>query len=544
MDVYLFQLDSVRNSHAEIKTGQNALMEQMLVYGNTVVLTLNQLVDSMAFLQAIHDKDKFEVIKELINIGKIRVSSFIYTDENGRKRKYVSASDYFQSAIERIQADGENSKGKYHFSCCFIDEKDIVQVQLALNALRYSNPGIINDEIELIKAGKESEIVKSSETFFGYSNWDKEKKDQEIKVLHDIKRYVEVILLLSKNDNKTIPPRKNISCDHTMSGYLKRIQNIYANGSDKVHNKKDIQKDEQIQKLTQALQLLHKCEEEAEMSSTIDGNTFDPDKRSPWYRLIELKRAEMLENDVPDTEILTEYMQMIIDLCYNFTCEYSVSSINNSYSDKKDNINFQSEFENQLRNYIDLSDQHIFSWNENKSDISFVGTDNEEQNDWKTMWKIVKMNDDLENAMKKEISEKEQINAISNVNNVYAIPDNDPEAQKQYWQKLTRSGIRRERFSAIAYLLVFMLFQFFSNELQDLYNLGAAKLSRYFPGIPKTVGDLIIMIIMIVFLGFFTSWISKELNLPDILDSITLAKDSKHKNHLFKKAIEQSKERE
>lgn len=47
--VYLFELDSVRKSNAEIIEGQNTLYDEIVMNGNIVVLTYNQLVDSRVF---------------------------------------------------------------------------------------------------------------------------------------------------------------------------------------------------------------------------------------------------------------------------------------------------------------------------------------------------------------------------------------------------------------------------------------------------------------------------------------------------------------
>lgn len=47
--VYLFELDSVRNTNAEIEIGQKSLYNEIVVNGNVVVFTFNQLVDSRGF---------------------------------------------------------------------------------------------------------------------------------------------------------------------------------------------------------------------------------------------------------------------------------------------------------------------------------------------------------------------------------------------------------------------------------------------------------------------------------------------------------------
>ena len=53
--VYLFELDSVRATLREMEIGQQAMFEEIVVNGNRVVLSLNQLTDSQAFLAAVRD---------------------------------------------------------------------------------------------------------------------------------------------------------------------------------------------------------------------------------------------------------------------------------------------------------------------------------------------------------------------------------------------------------------------------------------------------------------------------------------------------------
>lgn len=51
--VYLFELDSVRKTDAEIIVGQRALYDEIVKNGNIVVLTYNQLIDSRTFFSRI-----------------------------------------------------------------------------------------------------------------------------------------------------------------------------------------------------------------------------------------------------------------------------------------------------------------------------------------------------------------------------------------------------------------------------------------------------------------------------------------------------------
>ncbi|MBE6747414.1 MAG: hypothetical protein E7558_08215 [Ruminococcaceae bacterium] len=51
--VYLFELDSVRKTDAEIIAGQRALYDEIVKNGNIVVLTYNQLIDSTHLLTVV-----------------------------------------------------------------------------------------------------------------------------------------------------------------------------------------------------------------------------------------------------------------------------------------------------------------------------------------------------------------------------------------------------------------------------------------------------------------------------------------------------------
>lgn len=74
--VYLFELDSVRDSDEEIIAGQAAIYDEIVRKGNTVVLTYNQLVDSRAFFSLMTDEAYYRNILQLFEQGCIRISQF------------------------------------------------------------------------------------------------------------------------------------------------------------------------------------------------------------------------------------------------------------------------------------------------------------------------------------------------------------------------------------------------------------------------------------------------------------------------------------
>ena len=74
--VYLFELDSVRKTDEEILEGQKALYNEIVVNGNIVVLTYNQLVDSRGFFSLLADQKYYHNILELFKRGAICISQF------------------------------------------------------------------------------------------------------------------------------------------------------------------------------------------------------------------------------------------------------------------------------------------------------------------------------------------------------------------------------------------------------------------------------------------------------------------------------------
>lgn len=74
--VYLFELDSVRKTDADIIAGQKALYDEIVLNGNIVVLTYNQLVDSRGFFSLLRDPAYSRGLVKLFKRGAIRLSQF------------------------------------------------------------------------------------------------------------------------------------------------------------------------------------------------------------------------------------------------------------------------------------------------------------------------------------------------------------------------------------------------------------------------------------------------------------------------------------
>ncbi len=74
--VYLFELDSVRKTDAEVELGQKAIYDEIVCNGNTVVLTFNQLVDSRGFFSLLDIPKYYNNIIKLFENGAICISQY------------------------------------------------------------------------------------------------------------------------------------------------------------------------------------------------------------------------------------------------------------------------------------------------------------------------------------------------------------------------------------------------------------------------------------------------------------------------------------
>ncbi len=83
--VYLFELDSVRASPMQINAGLQALYDEIVVNGNTVVLTFNQIADSALFYELMNKArreeagETFENLVRLFQNGALKISQFATT---------------------------------------------------------------------------------------------------------------------------------------------------------------------------------------------------------------------------------------------------------------------------------------------------------------------------------------------------------------------------------------------------------------------------------------------------------------------------------
>ncbi|QUN12915.1 hypothetical protein KEC48_15850 [Clostridium sp. C1] len=84
--VYLSELDSVKSSYEDQIKGEEVLFNALVYEGKAVVLTYNQIVDSVIFLHCIHNEESFKTLLSYFKDKRLLVNQY---QENMNLSKYI-----------------------------------------------------------------------------------------------------------------------------------------------------------------------------------------------------------------------------------------------------------------------------------------------------------------------------------------------------------------------------------------------------------------------------------------------------------------------
>lgn len=289
--VYLEELDSVRNTPAEIKLGQQALYEEIVINGNKVALTFNQALDSRAFLSAIENEQQHTYIVELFQKGYLRFSSFAYMQKDGTRFVMGSASQYIQNAIQKA-LDAEHQE-TYIFSGLPITSKEEDLLRLLNEAIQYSNPAIL-------------------ERYSKYKQ-DKERIDY-------LQRYVKTVLQMSVEKLANNPVKETPG--KPLEKFIEELMQFPAE-----------------QHWAGKPKLFASYKEAVCCLKTIQPDIKAPNNRSNWH--------DKLQAHKPAGHLMAE---AIVNVAYNYTVEDSIAGISKHYDDNDMN-DFYQDFAHRFEKY-------------------------------------------------------------------------------------------------------------------------------------------------------------------------------------------------
>ena len=290
--VYLYELDSVRNSPKEIEAGQNALFEEIALNGNAVVISFNQLIDSHAFLATLDQEKTSDVMMNLFKAGVLKLS--LYGDKRTASQYVIESID---KILKSISQEESVKQGTFIFSAFpFTPDKDTwVKIR---NAIMYG-------DIHGVKEDSKNEG-----------------KNKEFLI-----RYVNLIRLLSTSELARNPKKESEgkTFDHFM-------EEILTNGEDNCSSIPDIMK---------WFPLTSDILKEARRSIVAISD------RSNWRTALSLSLQQKPMESV-------RLAVAIVDLCYCYTVEDSINNVSkhyDSHDSKTLDGNFWEVFQDRLERY-------------------------------------------------------------------------------------------------------------------------------------------------------------------------------------------------
>lgn len=329
--VYLFELDSVRKTDEEIIRGQKALYDEIIVNGNVVVLTYNQLVDSRAFFSLFGNEEYQKNIINLFKNGAIRISQY------GDTRSLV------QYLINSVDADKE-----FIYSALPVKFSQKHLLALIKRSLMYSDLS----EIYEFYTNKRTEddlvglFIEISEN----SNADKNQNGDESFLMKEVaagKKSKDVALEEMRNILKNIywllSTVLNLSAMHDI--YIHPKDSEEYRGM-QLHNILDIVVD-----FDAPNDLL--WQDAISIIKSLETYRSHNDDRSVYLR--EIKKLYKNKKIDETNKKGFQYAEAIVNLCYNYACEISICNISKHYNLRELALNyagekttFQSDFNHRL----------------------------------------------------------------------------------------------------------------------------------------------------------------------------------------------------
>ena len=287
MYTYLFKNDSVRTTPVEIRAALTEMYNQIMLYGNTIVLSYNQVTDSRAFLSGIYSDDSYEAIMNLIRHGKIKMN------------RYFSAktpSEYMQNAI--AQYLNHDNPGSFQFSGLPIETKES---QLEENKMR------LMDVADALRCSDPWLLMKKSKQYAAKGD------EREAKRYRMFEHYVQMILLFSMKEDAYIAEKNPEEMGRTNRSLLDFLLLLLQS----------FETEDCVFTAISAEDRLESCKLIRDFINQRQGDPKYLCGRSNWYRYLRTLWPGAEES----RRKAIAFAEAMIDICYNFTIEESISIV-------------------------------------------------------------------------------------------------------------------------------------------------------------------------------------------------------------------------
>ena len=335
--VYLFEMDSVRTSPEQIKQAIKALYYETVIARNVVVLSYNQVVDSIPFISMLKSRDSFEDILHLFELGYLKLNQY------GNTRTIIQ---YLLDQLDEL-LDGSEENSGFLFSGLPVKKNERRLLALIRRCLVNSDLSEIYEYIGRNKSDKDirdlfvrviplpsEEEKKEHPEYKGYEEIGKhllvppsDSTSGLLKTLGTLAVILQNLLRLSAIRNIYLPPKKaNKNEVRSFGAFL-----------DLVTEKTDLISEKEFKDAIEIIKGL------SAFGQDTSGPKKHSGKRSDYHNELnnmekEAKENSALKGDEYKSIVRTfRYAEAIIDACYNYTCEASILNISRHYDVIKEN---------------------------------------------------------------------------------------------------------------------------------------------------------------------------------------------------------------
>ena len=303
--VYLFELDSVRKTDEEIIAGQKALYDEIVINGNIVVMTYNQLVDSRGFFSLLNNRKYQEQLISLFENGAIRISQ--YGDIRTLAQYLINSVDsdkqFIYSALP-VKYSQKRILALIKRSLVYSDLSEIYEYYTGLRPKK--------ELIDLfIETDENNQVRRSALIPPSTANPVKDESVvEEMKgILENLYHLLSTVLKLSTLHDIYIHPRNPDEYKDFKLHHLLKTASDFDGISDENWRK--------------AIDIIRQ----------LQCYQADNDNRSVYLRELKKRFEETTGDEKIDRDRTPfRYAEAIVDLCYNYACEISICNISKHYN--------------------------------------------------------------------------------------------------------------------------------------------------------------------------------------------------------------------
>lgn len=328
--VYLFELDSVRDSREEIERAQKALFEEIVLNGNSVVLSFNQLSDSRGFLRALADGETSRQIIHMFELGHLKVAQY----RNERGDLVRTASQYFQEALSKNAKYARDNHNAFHFSTfdgLGLSEEDFRDIQ---QAVAFCDVPLLSGKLYAKEALEAPQISPEGRQHREHHNY----------IWNYIINVVTLIIAMSQSSFAMVEPALSHSTLYeAVKHFIEDRGKLVA--AIEVLSNANFDKQKLLTLLSDGK--VHHLLAQIDANLSVEDNK---QSRSLWK-----ERIRSFLQDSPDT---CHVADLVIDLLYNYVVEDGIQDVCKHYQGSIGSDSFWKDFAARLTLY----------WNDSQSD--------------------------------------------------------------------------------------------------------------------------------------------------------------------------------